>query len=111
MTIGIVLVAFASALAAACDEPTSTFMFRRTRSSASSAKRSTLPSAQRYSRTTSFPSTWPSSLNACAKAVTMWAAAVGVVDISSPTWRVFGGACAWVDRGRKIAAIAMPEMT
>ena len=57
MTIGIVVVARLAASAGAWEEATITSTLCRTRSAASSARRSRRPSAQRYSMTTFLPST------------------------------------------------------
>src|SRR5262245_678074 len=67
VTMGMVALALRAAWAAAVPGATITSTFSRTRSAASSGNRSSRPSANRNSMTTSRPSTYPRSLRPCRK--------------------------------------------
>jgi hypothetical protein len=82
-TIGMTDVACFAARSAVPDV-TITSTFSRTNSAAISAKRSSRPSAQRYSTAMVRPSIQPRSRNRCTKAATHWLQAEGVVVPRNP---------------------------
>ena len=85
MTIGIDAVALRAASVAAMPEATMTSTRRRASSAARSGKRSSRPSAQRYSSVTVRPGIQPSWVRPATNASEMCLAAAGVVDIKIPT--------------------------
>ena len=83
---------------------TMTSTLSRTNSAAISAKRSSRPSAQRYSIVTVRPSIQPSSRSRCTKAATQSLAAERVVGPKNPMVGSFPACCARAASGHAAAA-------
>src|SRR5215510_14489219 len=105
-TTGIVLVAFLAAMVAGVAIVSSTSTLRRTSSSARAGSRSSLLSAERYSKAMFLPSTNPSS-ESLRRKISPSLEPRSVVPLSSqPTLKVFACCCAWA-----IAAQPSTELT
>src|SRR5215471_10786372 len=95
MTMGIVLVASLAARVAPPPPPvTITSTFNRTNSAARADRRSSFPSACRYSMTMFFPSTYPSSRRPSWNASVRGASAEGKPPLRYPIRGIFVGCCA-----------------
>src|SRR5215813_2439549 len=95
MTMGIVLVASLAARVAPPPPPvTITSTFNRTNSAARAERRSSSPSACRYSMTMFFPSTYPSSRRPSWNASVRGASAEGKPPLRYPIRGIFVGCCA-----------------
>ena len=94
ITMGIVGVAFFAANAGGVPETTIRSTFRRTRSAASSGRRSSFCSANRYSMVKFFPSIQPSLLSSCRNASKRTALPEAVLGSRKPMRRIFSVCCA-----------------
>ena len=94
ITMGMEVVAFFAANADGPDVATIRSTLRRTKSAASSGRRSDFCSANRYSRVIFFPSIHPSLLSSCRNASTRAALPEAVLTSRKPMRRIFPGCCA-----------------
>src|SRR5262245_34130233 len=94
ITMGMVVVAFFAANAGTADETTIRSTFRRTRSAASSGRRSFFCSANRYSMVMFFPSIHPSLLSSCRNASKKTAILEAVLLSRKPMRVIFSVCCA-----------------
>src|SRR5262249_8498137 len=101
-TTGITEVACFAAMVAGVPQVTMTLTLRWTNSAAISAKRSSCPSAHRYSMTMLRPSIQPSSRSRCTRAAIHWLSAERVLAPKNPI--VFAGCCARAASGHAAAA-------
>ena len=95
ITMGMVLVAFFAANGVGPPVATIRSTFRRTRSAASSGRRSGFCSANRYSMVIFFPSIHPSLLSSCRNASKRTALPEAVLLSRNPMRRTFPVCCAW----------------
>src|SRR5262247_2776828 len=91
---GMVVVAFVAANAATADVTTIRSTLRRTRSAASSGRRSFFCSANRYSMVMFFPSIHPSLLNSCRNVSKKSALPEAVLLSRKPMRKIFPACCA-----------------
>ena len=94
ITMGMVVVALLAANAAGVPETTIRSTLRRTRSAASSGRRSGFCSANRYSMVIFFPSIHPSLLSSCRNASTRTALPEAVLGSRKPMRKIFPVCCA-----------------
>jgi hypothetical protein len=94
ITIGIVVVAFFAASTTGAVVTTIRSTLRRTRSAASSGRRSDFCSANQYSMTILFPSIHPRLLSSCRNASKRTAILEAVLLSRKPMWGIFVGCCA-----------------
>ena len=94
ITMGMVVVAFFAANAGRVPETTIRSTLRRTRSAASSGRRSGFCSANRYSMVIFFPSIHPSLLSSCRNASTRTALPEAVLASRKPMRKIFPACCA-----------------
>ena len=94
ITMGMVVVALLAANAAAVPATTIRSTLRRTRSAASSGRRSFFCSANRYSMVIFFPSIHPSLLSSCRNASTRTALPEAVLVSRKPMRKIFPVCCA-----------------
>ena len=110
ITMGIVVVALLAANAAPVPATTIRSTLRRTRSAASSGRRSGFCSANRYSMAIFFPSIHPSLVNSCLNASTRTAVPEVVLASRKPMRRTFPDCCAsaGTQSAKSIAQSARP---
>src|SRR5499426_258850 len=94
ITMGMVVVAFFASNGVGPPEVTIRSTFRRTRSAASSGRRSDFCSANRYSMVMFFPSIQPSLLSSCRNASKRTALPEAVLLARNPMRKIFPGCCA-----------------
>ena len=100
ITMGMVVVAFFAANAGGPPVATIRSTLRRTRSAASSGRRSSFCSANRYSMVIFFPSIHPSLLSSCRNASTRTALPQAVLSSRKPMRKIFPACCARAGKGR-----------
>ena len=95
ITMGMVVVALFAANAGGAPETTIRSTLRRTKSAASSGRRSGFCSANRYSMAIFFPSIHPSLLSSCRNASKRTALPEAVLVSRKPMRKIFPVCCAW----------------
>jgi hypothetical protein len=106
-TIGMTDVAFFDAITAGVPDVTMTSTLSRTNSAAISAKRSSRPSAQRYSTAMVRPSIQPSSRSRCTNAAVHSLAADRVLWPNKPMVGSFVGCCARAASGVRGSSVLL----
>ena len=101
ITMGMVVVALLAANAAGVPETTIRSTLRRTKSAASSGRRSGFCSANRYSMVIFFPSIHPSLLSSCRNASTRTALPEAVLASRKPMRKIFPVCCASAERAKR----------
>ena len=111
ITMGMVVVAFLAANAGGVPVTTIRSTLRRTKSAASSGRRSGFCSANRYSMVIFFPSIHPSLLSSCRNASTRTALPEAVLASRKPMRKIFPACCALAMGAEIRMAVASSQMT
>src|SRR5207247_20370 len=109
ITIGMVVVAFLAANTGALPTATIRFTFRRTKSAASSGRRSGFCSANRYSMAIFFPSIQPNLLSSWRNASVRTAIPEAELESRNPMRKIFPGCCAEATAPHAVSATTIAK--